>query len=931
LARNALGTFRAVKVVRRAQFEQERSFEREFHGIQKFEPISRRNEGLVDILHVGRGEGYYYYVMELADDASSPGDPTGGIGDGTAYVPHTLQAELQRRGRLPAAECIAIACTLADALRHLHRHGLVHRDLKPSNIIFVRGAAKLADIGLVADIGEARSFVGTDGFIPPEGPGTAQADVYSLGKVLYEMCTGKDRKEFPSVAADLRAVPDAEALIDLNEIVLKACEADRQRRYQSAEEVRADLALLQGGHSVRRYHLIQRRVAVLRRVSLVTALFLVVAGGLFWGARTQARNTARRLYVAELNLAMQAWENGDLARVYGVLERQSRNVAVEPGFEWRLLRRLCRDSEPGLAWSTGQGRLGQIAWSTDGKRLFSAGADGTVAIWDPATGERVARLTNHTAIVTSLAVSSDGQRLATGSRDHRVLLWSLSSLAQPRVLVEHQNAVRAVVFSPDGSLLATGDENGRIGLRNARTGQLLDWLQVALTAERLAFSPDSRILAAFGTSNEAYLWEVATRRRLPGPLPHKAHLLDGTFSPDGKSLATAGFEGSVTCWALPANRRLATLGRGAPTRALAFSPDGRWLAVASDDTLVRLWDAALGQPRVTLRGHRRNVASLAFAPDGRTLATGSDDGTLRRWTLAALPEWANALPHAAIVNSLAFSRDGRRLLSVDAVRNTLHVWDVAARRQLDAVAGPTGSAWCVALTGDGRLAAVGGTDHNVRLWNLASRQTELLPQVHQQAVEALAFSPDDRWLATASRDGTARLWEVASRQAWLPWAHADTLVRAVAFSPTGRWVATGGRDGKVRLWPVHGTEAPVQLEGHTHEVRALAFSADGYLLASGGGDCLIVVWDLRQMRARTRLVGHAAQVSSLAFTPDGHTLASGSWDSTVKLWRVDLAHDVLTLREHTAQVTAVAFTADGTTLASASSDATVRLWETSTP
>src|SRR6266567_3290140 len=69
LARNAVGTLRAVKIVWRKTFWHDHPFEREFKGIQKFEPISRSHEGLVDILQIGRGEGYFYYVMELADDA----------------------------------------------------------------------------------------------------------------------------------------------------------------------------------------------------------------------------------------------------------------------------------------------------------------------------------------------------------------------------------------------------------------------------------------------------------------------------------------------------------------------------------------------------------------------------------------------------------------------------------------------------------------------------------------------------------------------------------------------------------------------------------------------------------------------------------------------------------------------------------------------
>src|SRR5215471_2409741 len=74
LARSALGTYRAIKLVHRSNFDHDRPFEREFAGIQKYEPVSRCHEGLVDLLQVGRNEqeGYFYYVMELADAVESP-------------------------------------------------------------------------------------------------------------------------------------------------------------------------------------------------------------------------------------------------------------------------------------------------------------------------------------------------------------------------------------------------------------------------------------------------------------------------------------------------------------------------------------------------------------------------------------------------------------------------------------------------------------------------------------------------------------------------------------------------------------------------------------------------------------------------------------------------------------------------------------------
>lgn len=268
LARSLTGALRAVKVVYRSTFESERAFQREFQGMSAFEPISRAHGGFVDILHVGRTSEYLYYIMELADDHLAGRDI-----DILNYEPRTLNSDLALHRRLWAPESIRLGISLTEALQALHAHGLTHRDIKPSNIIFVDGVPKLADIGLVAATGQ-RSFVGTEGYVPPEGPGTPQADIFSLGKVLYELSSGKDRLDFPEIDSRLSALPDKEPLLRLNDVLLKACANDPRKRYASAAQMRDDLAALERG---------ERRPQQKSRAKLATAALcvLLLAGVVF--------------------------------------------------------------------------------------------------------------------------------------------------------------------------------------------------------------------------------------------------------------------------------------------------------------------------------------------------------------------------------------------------------------------------------------------------------------------------------------------------------------------------------------------------------------------------------------------------------------------------------------------------------------------------
>ena len=374
LARSkATGALRAAKIVWRHKFEDERPFQREFEGIQKFERISRGHPSQLALFHIGRNdaEGYFYYVMELADSLENPksevrnskqirspksktpggGGAVGpsesdfpsalGIATSDSHTPHTLRAELDG-GRLPASRVLEIGLALTEALGHLHQHGLVHRDVKPSNVIFVNGRPKLADIGLVTDASDRCSIVGTEGYLPPEGPGTPQADIFALGKVLYEASTGMDRRRFPDLPADMKEWPKPESklALELNEIIVVACASELSRRYHDIEAMLADLQLLHAGKSVKRNRVWQSYWAASRRAgialaglgAIATAVALFLRAPVTPAPNPDGPESTNLLAQADCNRGMAIIRNDEYDRFGAAYTDFTNAIAKDPNF-----------------------------------------------------------------------------------------------------------------------------------------------------------------------------------------------------------------------------------------------------------------------------------------------------------------------------------------------------------------------------------------------------------------------------------------------------------------------------------------------------------------------------------------------------------------------------------------------------------------------
>jgi len=917
---------------------------------------------LVAVYDVGEQNGVYYIAQELV---------TG------SFTLAEFLADMGREQELPEGYFRSIAelfAKIANAMQAAHDQGVIHRDIKPGNLLITeQEEPKVADFGLARvndDLVLSRTgeLAGTPFYMSPEQAMSKRfgldrrTDIFSLGATLYEALTlsrpfAGDTSQ--QVLEQIVTVdpPDPRRLRskvpwDLAVICMKALEKHRERRYQTMDELAADL----------------RRFLAHQPILAVPP-----------GALTRSVKWTRRHPVISVSSAV-------LIVAFAMVT-------------WLLIRTWSAEKTKGLALIEKSRALDEAQSERTEARRQSY----------------VANLLAASASIEAEGYAQAQRRLDACPQELRNWEWNYLSLrcASMSLSVIDQPEVGVVdaALSPDGRRVAAIHMSifnlDRHGLRvfDTETGELLMQANDVDNPPRsVAFSPDGDLVATGMTRGDVYVIDTTTGEvvhRLPG---HDGTVLWVGFTPDSGRIVTAGRDGTVRIWDADTEESLAVLsGPGYRAQCAAVSPDGRRIAAGWNSGEITVWDADGLALLATLDGHEKDVLSLAFHPEGDALVSGSDDRTLRIWENPWSPIPGSTPPRSiaedASIRAVAWSPDGRLIASgvgnvIGLGMSSLRLRDATTGEVLTTLWGHAGPVNSVSFSADGtRLASSSGSSftqggRSVRIWDTATRSASVTFADTGEAVRTLDVSPDGVKLLSGHGDGTASIWDARTGEQMLTWSIGDSSVSHAAFIGTGRRVAAS-RATRVGYSPIGlfdsetGAALPLpQVEDGTDRPWAISRSADRIAMASTEdrwSGSSVTLSDAVTGEPLSKLAGSARNLFANAFTRDGSRILSGHSSSKLTLWdtvsgeplavfesddtlygdamtrdgglvsvivdsvRVDAPMPVkrLTIWDtfsggrrdllgHQGMVYGTAFSPDGTRLASRGSDQTILIWDTAT-
>lgn len=528
--------------------------------------------------------------------------------------------------------------------------------------------------------------------------------------------------------------------------------------------------------------------------------------------------------------------------------------------------------ETGQIQQTLVGRAGPIdavVFLSDGKSLVAWNDDSTGTIWDLAKGAEIRSLKGYDIYSV---FSPDERRLASWGNGS-ISLWDAASGNRVDTIERVGNLISSLIFSPDGKFLAWMDSydfSFHLWNINKRMQVKMWQAQQDTKAVRgIIFSPDAKTLISLNfedpdISSKVRFWSVETgqeTRTISGKIGPGI-----CISPDGKLFATGSLEGNITLWNVASGSQLRSLGEKTnAVRSVTFQGSDDIVSWHEDETL-RFWASAASIDLGAYGGTEIPVVPIISESDEKRMEAINQE-VVRFWTskygieLRAI--WQLSSPDP----SVAFSPDSKTIAQ-GGYENSVGIWDLSSGRKLQTFLGHKGGVDSVAFSPDGKMLASGSLDNTVKLWDIVSRKLVKSLEGHVNGLRVVRFLNDGRTLASCSSDGTVKLWDIASGKD-VKTLDSDTgPVLSIAISSDGALLASGEYEGAIRLWDVATGRELRALSGHFHSVTEVVFSPNGELLLSGSDDGTVRLWEVETGNELATMIS-IGKNEWVVTTPDG--------------------------------------------------------------